>query len=755
MTHVRNIRKRARNFSAQENVTSRCEKSASTPCLLPYFPCSCSDIFFFSILLDRIIELETDNQPFRHGSSSVSPPNSMPMAQPSSSAFPRTLLNARTRTSLLANLRQAIAEDAADDDLDPLLTSRHAGPETRRRSDDERRERLEEEAREYRQNTRRTRSSHAESSHNGGESSMGARSQHLTSHTTSSYHYGIGGQDDLRNNSQGVSGKTRRGSSGRIPSQSDRLTPPGGHSMASSSRGNPHHSPLPSTQSHPHSYTHPPPAPPTHFQQQHHRYSHQRQSLSPDPDDYVPPSPGSGMDVDGTDDRGDYDYSPPPSSYSHRTSGNKQDRDYDKDHRSNGDVESSQRNESGRRESSRARRSNKITDQPEPEPGHEPVRKTRASTKRGAAASPAIGARLTRSESAALAAAAKAEAQAHAGTHSENHVSSVRAYSPSPAHDQMHSPTLPSAAACDPTPSTPSVQHLQAASTSAPPKAPSPAVQNISSPQTSSAATSFANDDTPIDPAILSTSAQQKSEASAKASSKESSPMENIVKVAEAAVAAQNAANAAQSTIPTPAPSVSPTPGQAQTQGASSSSSAPSPTVTTPTTAHFGANPYMMATGIGIATAVKPTITTMGPGMPTMIAHPLAMNPYAMYYPPGTPVTPNTPTYTPYANPYYYLAAAPMASPSGIYPTSPTFIPPSAQRPPSEVQRHAKPKRLKAHTVTSRNFSIPMVPRDKRGKPMLPLNVGIMTVINLGDVCMREHFHTERYIFPVGYEVTR
>ena len=58
--------------------------------------------------------------------------------------------------------------------------------------------------------------------------------------------------------------------------------------------------------------------------------------------------------------------------------------------------------------------------------------------------------------------------------------------------------------------------------------------------------------------------------------------------------------------------------------------------------------------------------------------------------------------------------------------------------------------------MTSKTFSIPMVPRDKvTGKPLLPLNVGIMTVINLGEVCMREHFHTERYIFPVGYEVTR
>ncbi|KAF9016520.1 hypothetical protein BDZ89DRAFT_961858 [Hymenopellis radicata] len=88
----------------------------------------------------------------------------------------------------------------------------------------------------------------------------------------------------------------------------------------------------------------------------------------------------------------------------------------------------------------------------------------------------------------------------------------------------------------------------------------------------------------------------------------------------------------------------------------------------------------------------------------------------------------------------------------------PSQAPPNP--PPPQSQRRAsgnqpKPKRLKTHTVTSKNYSIPMVPRDKRGKPMLPLNVGIMTVISLGEVCMREHFHTERYIFPVGYEVTR
>ncbi|GJJ13348.1 hypothetical protein Clacol_007600 [Clathrus columnatus] len=69
--------------------------------------------------------------------------------------------------------------------------------------------------------------------------------------------------------------------------------------------------------------------------------------------------------------------------------------------------------------------------------------------------------------------------------------------------------------------------------------------------------------------------------------------------------------------------------------------------------------------------------------------------------------------------------------------------------------RSTKPKRLKAHTVQSKSYSIPTVPRNPDGKPQLPLNVGIMTVRNLGKVCLEKHFHTERYIFPVGYEVTR
>jgi hypothetical protein len=97
-----------------------------------------------------------------------------------------------------------------------------------------------------------------------------------------------------------------------------------------------------------------------------------------------------------------------------------------------------------------------------------------------------------------------------------------------------------------------------------------------------------------------------------------------------------------------------------------------------------------------------------------------------------------------------------LETPNHTGPGSPTSLGPSAASiPQTTVQRHTKPKRLKAHTVTSKSYSIPMVPRDKTGRPILPLNVGIMTVNCLGEVCMREHFHTERYIFPVGYSVNR
>ena len=245
--------------------------------------------------------------------------------------------------------------------------------------------------------------------------------------------------------------------------------------------------------------------------------------------------------------------------------------------------------------------------------------------------------------------------------------------------------------------------------------------------------------------------------------------IENIIKVAAAAVAAQNAAaasasangislNLSQSQQVVDSnldPSLFSSKGGAaskdlptvDTKATSSSSnsvtnSATTPSTTTPTSS-LSNNPYL---SLSMLARPSPGSTTSTP-----TGHPMM----PMYYPPNTPVSPNTQAYPTYGNPYYYLPNQMAPVPNGMFLPLPSGAAFPAQRPSAEPPRTVKPKRLKAHSVTTKSFSIPMVPRDKNGKPMLPLNVGIMTVVNLGEVCMREHFHTERYIFPVGYEVTR
>ncbi|GAA6005058.1 hypothetical protein JCM10207_008496 [Rhodosporidiobolus poonsookiae] len=66
-----------------------------------------------------------------------------------------------------------------------------------------------------------------------------------------------------------------------------------------------------------------------------------------------------------------------------------------------------------------------------------------------------------------------------------------------------------------------------------------------------------------------------------------------------------------------------------------------------------------------------------------------------------------------------------------------------------------KPKKVRAHGLTSGTYTIPTIARNPDGTARLPITVGIMTISSLGNVDMRDDFHTERYIFPVGYEAKR
>ncbi|SCV71002.1 BQ2448_3764 [Microbotryum intermedium] len=72
-----------------------------------------------------------------------------------------------------------------------------------------------------------------------------------------------------------------------------------------------------------------------------------------------------------------------------------------------------------------------------------------------------------------------------------------------------------------------------------------------------------------------------------------------------------------------------------------------------------------------------------------------------------------------------------------------------------KVAPHKKAKRQKVSVVTPGVHAIPFIPRYGDGQPILPLPFGTMVLRNLGTVDLRDAFHTERYIFPVGYEASR
>ena len=102
-----------------------------------------------SLLLDRIAELESAQQM----------PNAHPYAPPVvSTAYPRSLAHANDQRRFAMNLDKGMAESELEDpSVDPILQSKHVGPNARRRMEAEAKERVEEEQREARRNARRPR----------------------------------------------------------------------------------------------------------------------------------------------------------------------------------------------------------------------------------------------------------------------------------------------------------------------------------------------------------------------------------------------------------------------------------------------------------------------------------------------------------------------------------------------------------------------------------------------------------------------
>ncbi|KAI9469701.1 MAG: F/Y-rich N-terminus-domain-containing protein [Benjaminiella poitrasii] len=66
------------------------------------------------------------------------------------------------------------------------------------------------------------------------------------------------------------------------------------------------------------------------------------------------------------------------------------------------------------------------------------------------------------------------------------------------------------------------------------------------------------------------------------------------------------------------------------------------------------------------------------------------------------------------------------------------------------------PKRSKMGRISLKTRRVQPIERDIDGKPKLPQQIGVLTVLKLGKIITdRPAFHNERYIFPVGYTVSR
>ncbi|KAI8823514.1 F/Y-rich N-terminus-domain-containing protein [Fimicolochytrium jonesii] len=78
-------------------------------------------------------------------------------------------------------------------------------------------------------------------------------------------------------------------------------------------------------------------------------------------------------------------------------------------------------------------------------------------------------------------------------------------------------------------------------------------------------------------------------------------------------------------------------------------------------------------------------------------------------------------------------------------------------REPSPPPSNARAKKgTTRKPFTSKLRKIQPVPRDEFGNPVLPLHLGITTLYALGTIVHdRKNFHTERYIYPVGYKASR
>ncbi|KAJ3258271.1 hypothetical protein HK103_003752 [Boothiomyces macroporosus] len=68
-----------------------------------------------------------------------------------------------------------------------------------------------------------------------------------------------------------------------------------------------------------------------------------------------------------------------------------------------------------------------------------------------------------------------------------------------------------------------------------------------------------------------------------------------------------------------------------------------------------------------------------------------------------------------------------------------------------EEVKEEKKKRKKREPKAKKTLDVPTID----GAPQLPLQLGVITLVNLGTITTKPGFHTDRYIYPVGFQTVR
>jgi hypothetical protein len=73
----------------------------------------------------------------------------------------------------------------------------------------------------------------------------------------------------------------------------------------------------------------------------------------------------------------------------------------------------------------------------------------------------------------------------------------------------------------------------------------------------------------------------------------------------------------------------------------------------------------------------------------------------------------------------------------------------------SELDTLIEQKKVIETLKTPKTRRVQQVPRDQQNNPILPFHIGVLTLHSLGTISFKPGFHTDKYVYPIGFCCSR